>query len=55
MTSVSGVAFAEAWAERLEGSLFDVPVAFIGRDAFLRNKRASGHPKDVEDIRSLGG
>jgi hypothetical protein len=55
MTSASGVAFAEAWAERLEGTLFEVPVAFIGREAFLRNKRASGRPKDVEDIRSLGG
>ena len=55
MTSISGVAFTEAWAERMEGTLFDVPVAFIGREAFVRNKRATGRPKDVEDIRSLGG
>lgn len=55
MTSISGVTFAEAWAERLEGMLFEVPVAFIGREAFLQNKRATGRPKDIEDVRSLGG
>lgn len=55
MTSISGVGFSDAWPERLEGTLFDVRVAFIGRAAFVRNKRASGRPKDLEDIRSLGG
>jgi hypothetical protein len=55
MTSISGVGFSDAWPERLTGTLFDVPVAFIGREAFVRNKRASGRPKDLEDIRSLGG
>ncbi|HLB37398.1 MAG TPA: hypothetical protein VJL31_12575 [Gemmatimonadales bacterium] len=54
MTSVSGVGFADAWESRLSGALFEVPVAFIGRDAFIRNKRASGRPKDLEDLRSLG-
>lgn len=54
MTSLSGVGFQEAWADRLAGTLFEVPVAFIGREAFARNKRASGRPKDLEDLRSLG-
>ena len=54
MTSISGVRFPEAWAGRLRGTLFDIPVAFIGREAFILNKRASGRPKDLEDIRSLG-
>lgn len=54
LTSISGVGFPEAWAERVGGTLFDVPVAFIGREAFIRNKRASGRPKDLEDIRALG-
>ena len=26
---------------------------FIGRDAFLRNKRAAGRPKDLADIEAL--
>jgi hypothetical protein len=55
LTSISGVEFAEAWPHRLEGTLFEVPVAFIGRESFVRNKRATGRPKDLEDIRSLGG
>lgn len=54
MTSISGVDFRDAWEGRLVGTLFGVPVAFIGRDALLRNKRASGRPKDLEDVRSLG-
>jgi len=54
MTSVSGVEFAEAWADRLDAALFEVPVAFLGRASFIRNKRASGRPKDLEDVRSLG-
>ncbi|MBL8987983.1 MAG: hypothetical protein JNJ80_17050 [Gemmatimonadetes bacterium] len=55
MTSISGVAFDPAWVDRLEGTLFGVPVAFLGRASFLTNKRASGRPRDLEDIRSLGG
>jgi hypothetical protein len=54
MTSISGVGFDEAWEGRLAGVLFGVPVAFLGRDAFVRNKRASGRPKDLADIRALG-
>jgi hypothetical protein len=54
LTSISGVGFPEAWAGRLGGALFDVPVAFLGREAFIRNKRASGRPKDLEDLRALG-
>jgi hypothetical protein len=26
----------------------------IGRDAFLRNKRAAGRPKDLADVEALG-
>jgi hypothetical protein len=28
-------------------------VPFIGREAFLRNKRAAGRPKDLADIDAL--
>ena len=54
MTSISGVDFEDAWDGRVEGVLFDVPVSFLGREALIRNKRASGRPKDLEDVRSLG-
>lgn len=55
MTSISGVEFAEAWEGRFDGTLFEVAVPFLGRDAFIRNKRASGRPKDLADIEALDG
>jgi len=54
LTSISGVAFDEAWSERVEDFFDDVRVPFIGRAAFIRNKRASGRTKDLADIESLG-
>lgn len=54
MTGISGVHFGDAWDDRLAGTLFEVPVFFLGRDAFIQNKRASGRPKDLDDLRSLG-
>jgi hypothetical protein len=29
-------------------------VSFLGRATFVRNKRASGRPRDLEDVRALG-
>lgn len=54
MTGISGVSFDDAWQGRLVGMLFEVPVGFLGRDAFIANKRASGRPKDLDDLRALG-
>lgn len=53
MTSISGVTFDEAWATRVLGSVDSLPVQYIGRDALLRNKAASGRPKDRIDIEAL--
>jgi len=53
MTSISGVSFAEAWNGRMDDDMLGVQVAFIGRDAFIRNKRASGRNKDLGDIDAL--
>lgn len=54
LTGVSGVTFEEAWAERIDGLVGDVRVPFIGRAAFVRNKRASGRTRDLADLESLG-
>jgi hypothetical protein len=53
MTSISGVSFAEAWKGRMNDDMLGVKVAFIGRDAFIRNKHASGRNKDLGDIDAL--
>ena len=55
LTGISGVTFDEAWPERVEDSFDGVRVSFIGRAAFIRNKRATGRTKDLADIESLGG
>jgi hypothetical protein len=54
LTELTGVTFAEAWRDRQRRPFGDVDVDFIGRDAFLRNKRATGRPKDLGDIEGLG-
>jgi hypothetical protein len=53
LTSVSGVSFEEAWADRTEGSLDGVPAMFIGRTALIRNKESTGRAKDRGDAEEL--
>lgn len=50
MTSISGVTFADAWRGRVVVSLAGHSVAVLGREEFLRNKRASARAKDLADI-----
>jgi hypothetical protein len=49
MTSVSGVPFDEAWASRATATWRGVLVPVIGRDALLRNQKATGRKKDLSD------
>jgi hypothetical protein len=53
MSAISGVEWDEAWTDRVEGPLGRHTVAFLGRETFLRNKRAAGRPKDLADIDAL--
>jgi hypothetical protein len=53
MSAISGVDWPEAWSDRVEGPLGSHVVQFLGRAAFLRNKRAAGRPKDLADIDAL--
>jgi len=53
MSAISGVEWDEVWADRLEGPLGRHIVFFIGRETFLRNKRAAARPKDLADIDAL--
>ena len=57
ITGISGVGFDEAWSSRQFSDLDGAPVSVIGREVLLKNKRASGRPKDlldVEEIERLG-
>lgn len=53
MSSITGVGWDDAWAGRAVGLCGRHEVSFIGRDAFVRNKRAAGRPKDLADIDAL--
>ena len=53
LTSISGVEFDEAWGGRIEASIEGVPFGVIGRAELLRNKRATGRPKDLLDAAAL--
>lgn len=53
LTTLSGISFDEAWASRQPAELDGHTVYFIGREALLRNKRASGRAKDLGDIQAL--
>ena len=54
LTSISGVAFDSAWEDRVEGSVAGVDVPVLGLASFRKNKRASGRPKDLADLRAVG-
>ena len=54
MVSVSGVEFASAYKSRLEVDLDGTRINVINRDDFIRNKRATGRPKDFIDLKELG-
>ena len=53
LTALTGLTFGEAWPDRLRGPFGDVEVDFIGRTSFIRNKRATGRPKDLVDIHGM--
>lgn len=53
LTELTGLTFAEAWVDRIRRPFGDVDVDFIGRASFIRNKRATGRPKDLGDIEGM--
>ena len=53
MSAISGVEWDEVWSDRVEGVLGRNNVCFLGRETFLRNKRAAGRLKDLADIDAL--
>lgn len=55
MAFISGVPWETAWDSRESGTYGGTPVFFLGREAFLANKRAVGRTKDLADIEALLG
>jgi hypothetical protein len=58
LTSITGVDFDEAWQHREQKQINGISVMVIGREQLLKNKRATGRPKDLADVawlEELGG
>jgi hypothetical protein len=54
LTSITGVPFDEAWADRVETDMEGTRVSFISRQALIRNKRLTGRTQDRADLEALG-
>lgn len=55
MAFISGVSWERAWESKQLGTYGSTPVFFLGREAFIANKRALGRAKDLADIEALCG
>lgn len=53
LTEISGVDFDEAIFDNVIGHLGSTEVRCIGIEAMMKNKRASGRPKDLADLATL--
>lgn len=53
LTDIDGITFDAAWPSRFEYHLGDLCIPFIGLDALKANKRASGRPRDIDDLENL--
>jgi hypothetical protein len=53
LTSIDGVSFEEAWRNRAAVRVEGQEITLIGREDFLRNKRATGRLRDLADAEEL--
>ena len=53
LTSIDGIDFQQAWGRRERLEHDGLPINFIGLDDLKANKRASGRPRDIDDLENL--
>ena len=54
ITILDGLSDQEIWDGREKGKFGDHDVFYLGRDAFIKNKRVLGRYKDLADLELLG-
>jgi hypothetical protein len=54
LTELTGLTFDEAWPGRTSAGFGPLTVDVLGREAFIKNKRATGRARDLGDIEALG-
>jgi len=50
---IDGISFAEAWPNRVSSTYDGEPFVLMSREDLITNKRASGRPQDLLDVRRL--
>lgn len=53
LTTISGLSWGEVASSAVDGSCGDRTVRFLGREALIRNKLATGRPRDLADVDAL--
>jgi hypothetical protein len=53
ITSIDGVEFPDAWADRIEANLAGIRVPVLSRHHLIANKRAAGRLQDLADVERL--
>lgn len=53
LTGIDGVSFNECFGRKIEVEIGQINMKFIGKDDLIRNKAASGRPKDRIDLEEL--
>ena len=53
ITSIDGVSFEEAWDNRIEDKFGNETVYYISKEDLIKNKKATGRPKDLNDLELL--
>ena len=54
IATLDGLTDEDIWESRIKGKFGEHEVYYIGRDAFVKNKRALGRHKDLADLELLG-
>lgn len=53
LSRLPGVQFDEAWSRREVSVFGPEPASYISREDLIRNKRAVGRPRDLDDVAAL--
>ena len=53
LSSISGVTFEDAWPRRVDVMIEALVIPVLGREDFIKNKKATGRPKDLSDLTLL--
>jgi hypothetical protein len=53
LTSIDGVTFEEAWERKIKGNYGNQILYFICKEDLIRNKKATGRKKDMDDLQEL--